>query len=222
VRRAVLILAATLAIPVAAEADSVTFDFTASVVTASGIYAAIASGTPVTGTYTITISNGVPAQSVLPVSLTSNWSRVNDSGTGYVFRTHATVGGFTYDTASIPSATSSQSAVLGTAFVPASGIQNDATSGDYVAFESNDFTSVGGGMPQSELQLVSSTGDPFDLSGLPLFSVATSGVGFFTSTDVTTSVLGYQITSLTPVPLPASAWLLLCGLAFLALRRRAA
>jgi len=235
VRSAVLILAATLAIPVAAEASSVTFDFTGRVFGATGIYSSIAIGASVTGTYTINIGNGNPSQSVLPVSLTSNWSSVNTNGTSvsipsnsaYVFTTHADVGGIDYLTSSNPSATFSQSFVEGTPYVAAVG-QNAATAGVYTGGESNDFTSTGGGNPQSEFQLLSSTGDPFDASGLPLFTGGITGLGFFSSnlgngtTDPGSGVLQYQITSLTPVPLPTSAWLMLSGLGFLALRRRAA
>src|ERR1039457_6197653 len=115
-----LLVCGVLASP-AAFADSVTYDFTGTTTGASGTYGSIADGTTVTGTYTINVANGVPSQSSLPVSLTSEWYSQEYSGTSqsipsnsaYVFSSTANVGTFSYQTSAVPGAYYSDSYVRG-------------------------------------------------------------------------------------------------------------
>jgi hypothetical protein len=204
----------------AAFAASVTYDFTGTVTYASGSYAST-DGTTITGTYTINVANGVPSQSALPVSLTSLWYSQENSGTdysppipsnsAYVFSSTAKVGAFSYQTSAIPGAFNSISYVQG---YPT----------DYLGAEQQNPTSSSYGT--SYFQLNNSSGNPYSIAGLPVFSGATTGSGYFETTGGSINgAVDYNITSLTAVPLPASAWLLLSGLVgvgAMARKRRAA
>jgi hypothetical protein len=198
-----LLVCAVLASP-AAFAASVTYDFTGTTTFASGDYSSIAFGTTITGTYTINVANGVPSQSSLPVLLTSDWSSNEHSGTffgipsnsAYVFSSTANVGAFSYQTSAVPGAYSSQSYVEG---------YNSGTS--YQGFEEQAPNSSYGA---SYFNLYNSSGNVYSKDGLPVFSGATTGAGYFVTGGG--SFVNYNITSLTAVPLPASAWLLLSAL----------
>jgi hypothetical protein len=204
-----LLVCAVLASP-AAFAASVTYDFTGTTTSASGDYASIADGTTITGTYTINVANGVPSQSVLPVSLTSAWSIHEYSGTAYsipsnsayVFSSTANVGAFSYQTSAIPGAYASGSIVLG-------ANAGSVYIGQETQFTTSTLTSYG----ISDVDLTNTSGNPYTIDGLPVFSGATAGSGYFTTGggSINGEVM-YNITSLTAVPLPAAAWLLLSGL----------
>jgi hypothetical protein len=205
--RASLLICAVLASP-AAFAGSVTYDFTGTVAYATGGYSSVADGTAITGTYTINVANGVLSQSLLPVSLTSSWYSRENSGTFYslpsnslyVFSSTANVGAFSYQTSAVPGAYLSYSLVEG------------ANSGlTYEGHEVQSPTSTSSGI--SYFQLVNSSGNPYSINGLPVFSGATTGSGDFETTGGSINgTVYYNITSLTAVPLPASAWLMLSGL----------
>jgi hypothetical protein len=197
--------------PVAANATAVTYDFTGNVTGASGIYAS--AGATVTGTYTIDVGAGNASQSVLPVSFSSVWYSQAYGGTVYgpptpsslVFASTLSSGGVTYGNTT-PSSAGSDSSVEGNA---SSGtLPNSYVAEDVEYSNSNDYV-------ESYFRLYGGTGAgaPFDASGLPVFSNATSNSGALTSDNLgLVSQLTYTITSLAPVPLPASAWLLLSGL----------
>jgi hypothetical protein len=199
--------------PVAANATAVTYDFTGNVTGASGIYAS--AGATVTGTYTIDVGAGNPSQSVLPVSFSSNWYSQALGGTAYggptpsslVFASTLSSGGVTYSNTT-PSSAGSDSLVEGFVDRGSGTLPNTYFADD--AESSNSNNSV-----QSDFRLYGGTGAdaPFDASGLPVFSNATSNSGTLESDNLgLVSQLTYTITSLAPVPLPASAWLLLSGL----------
>ena len=202
-----LVACTVLAAP-AAFADSVTYNFTGTVIGAGGIYASIADGTTVTGTYTINVANGVPSQSLLPVSLTSTWYSQEYSGTAnslpansaYVFSSTANVGIFSYQTSAVPGGYFSETFVEG---------YNGGAS--YVALETQE--TAGNSYTQSQFNLTNSGGNAYSIAGLPVFAGATTG-DFVSDSGGVYSQLDYNLTSLTlaPVPLPAAAWLLLSAL----------
>lgn len=225
-------LAATFALPAAAYGSPAQFNFTGIVFSSSGVDSSVFPvGSTITGSYFIDITSGTPSQSALPVSLTSNWSSANYNGSdyglppnsAYVFASfvnnpannfaYCTTGYFNasagYFCGGSPSGTNSSSSVQGTAHA-------GVTAGEYTGTEANVF---GTQTVESYFQLISTTGDPFDINGLPIFATGTTGQGFFTE-DLSSGVVQYQITSLTAVPLPGAGWLLVSGLGLLALGRR--
>ena len=154
-----LLVCAVLASP-AAFAASVTYDFTGTVTGTSGTYGSITDGTTVTGTYTINVANGVPSQSVLPVSLTSTWYSQEYSGTfygipsnsAYVFSSTANVGTVSYQTSAVPGAIYSASELGGS---PRSYQGFEEQSNGSAAYTSSSFS------------LSNSSGNPYSIEGLP-------------------------------------------------------
>ena len=117
-----------------------------------------------------------------------------------VFSSTASVGGFTYST-SAPGAYDNESFVRS---------ENNGTwfhARELQAPDSSDETT-------SYFYIMNSTGSPYTSDGMPLLSASsTSAYGLFgVATPTTSSSVQYTITSLTPVPLPAAAWLMLSGL----------
>jgi len=210
-----ILICAALGAPIAAIADTVvTYDFTGTVIGASGIYSS--AGTSVTGTYTIDVGAGFPSQSTLPVSFTSIWASLAYGGTNYgttapsalVFASTLMSGGVSYSN-STPSSVGSNSFVEG---FPESGtVPNGYAGGDTESPDSTDSV-------YSSFELIGGTGTsaPFDANGLPIFANASSGTGVLNSSVAgSTGTLAYTISSLTPaspVPLPAALPLLLFGL----------
>src|SRR5580658_4163293 len=73
---------ALLTISVGANAQSITYAFSGTVTSATGIYSSISVGTPLNGTYTINLANGIPEQSFGTVgSTTAGWDVVAEGGT---------------------------------------------------------------------------------------------------------------------------------------------
>jgi len=75
---------------------------------------------------------------------------------------------------------------------------------------------------QSYFSLSGGTGAlaPFDANGLPVFSNSSASSGYLLASAGKAGITGqldYTITSLAPVPLPATAWLLLSALGGLGL-----
>jgi hypothetical protein len=104
----------------------------------------------------------------------------------------------------------------------------------YTVTEANTYNSVSGTSNPNEYELVyeqdtasgtftqsyfnlkggSGSAAPFTSSGLPVLANATSPTGelWSATSGTVTGTLNYTLTSLTPVPLPGDAWLLVGGL----------
>jgi len=110
---AFLYIAGMVVAPFAANAASVTYDFTGTVTEALGDYGSVALGSTVTGTYTFNLGNGVPTLIGGPGesqgtvgSTTANWTAANNGGSyyvatpssAYVFSSTANFSGFSYNT----------------------------------------------------------------------------------------------------------------------------
>jgi hypothetical protein len=220
-RGKVALIVGLLSSPLVATASSVTYDFTGTVTSAQGIYGSIADGTKVTGTYTIDLSNAGVHSTGTFGSSTSLWTALEESGanlgtlpsSAYVFSSTASVAGFSYTTSGPGTAVSES-------FVQNAGGPNTYTGQETQQTDAVTFT-------QSTFGILNTNGTaPYSSAGLPVFSAVTSGSGSFTSKSLgVTSSVSYQLTGLTPVPLPTSIWLLvsaLGGLAALAPRKLAA
>jgi hypothetical protein len=199
-----LATASFVAVPLAANAASVTYDFTGTVTSSSGIYAQTV-GTTVSGTYTINLANG----SGTP-SLVSSWKDLENNGTNaYVFSDSVSGGTFFYNT---PSA--------GT-FSSQSYVENFTSPPDEYDGYEGQYTGSGTGVESSFTINNGSSAAAYNSSGLPL-SFATPVAGsndngylHVSSQGQQIGALNYNITSLTldsTVPLPAAAWLMFSGL----------
>ncbi len=218
---ALLVAAIFVAVPIAANADSVTYDFTGTVTSTTGLfYGSIATGTTVFGTYTINISNAVSNQSTLPVSTAAFWNADEGSGaifgiptpnSAYVFSSTANVGAYSYRTNPVPGAYASASYVTG----------NDAS---YMNAEEEQCPDA---QDCTESNFSLSGSNVYSPSGLPVYSASLAlAKGMIYSENAgNTSTVYYNVTSLTPVPIPTSAWLMAGGLGVLGTwvrKRRAA
>lgn len=194
---------------VAANATAVTYDFTGTVTAASGIYAS--AGTTVTGTYTFDVSAANPSQSSGTVGDTSNpWISGAYGGAVFssttpgslVFATTLDSGGVSYSVTS-PGSSGSDSFLAG---LPNTD-DYAAEDIEYAAARTYVFSRI-------DLVGNSAATAPFDADGLPVLSKAITNTGTLYSevSGAPNGELVYTITSLTPVPLPASVWLLLSAL----------
>ncbi len=210
---AFLTIIGLLGAPIAANAASVTYDFTGTVTEGTGIYAGLSG--PVSGTYTINIANANPAQSntTVPVSLTSNWTLTEETGSlygispssAYIFSDTVNIGAVSYATATPGS------------YQSTSTIQSSFTGTEYNASERQTSITPTSITTESTFALSNSTG-AYTSDGLPVgFALGQGNTGDFgeilNDTASEDSFLEYSLTSLTPVPLPAAAWLMLSGFA---------
>ncbi len=196
--------------PLAASADAVTYEFTGTVTSATGDYAS--AGPTISGTYIIDVGAGIPSQSALPVSFESIWFISAYGGTTYgtapraalVFGLTLSSGGVTYSNI-VPNSLGSLSSVEGSPQASDEAMPTSFLAVNVAAVDEN--SNIVG-----SFSLAGGTGAnaPFDANGLPIFANATGGA--IGALSHATGVLEYTITSLTPVPLPAAAWLLLSGL----------
>jgi len=162
-----LIVFAALALPSFANSQAVTYDFTGAITAGYGIYAG-ASGSTISGTYTIDLAAGNPSSSYGTYGSSSFWYVQNFGGPPYgtpsvnslVFADSLTTsGGITYSVTT-PGTAGSYSAVYGTG----SSYQgaNDAYSSSNAYIE-NDLLLGSGG----------------DSNGLPTFSPSSNNIGYF-------------------------------------------
>jgi len=213
-----------LAEPVGAIADSVTYDFTGTVFISAGIYSSAAVGSTITGTFTIDIANGIPSQSRLPVSTSSYWYSQEMTGSfwglppsnAYVFSSTAQDGSVSYQTDSTALAYNSQS------------IAQDNCGGGTSGCEYNGYESDSASIGILTFSQINLFGTLNTIDGLPVLSGPLNATGHFGTAngDGVDNELWYNLTSIaptTPVPLPATVWLLLSALGGLgAMGRRGA
>ncbi len=206
-----LIAASLIAAPIAANAASVTYDFTGTVTSATGVYSS--AGSTISGAITINFGAANPSQSSGTVgSSSATWNASAYGGTYYggatptalVFSWSLASGGISLGSSS-PSSAGSSSSVLG----------YPATAGSAWLAEDAEWSSGSSDIYNQIALFGTSSVAPYNSNGLPVLGNAASQsnelVDSVNSSNV--GVLNYTITSLTPVPLPATAWLLLSGLA---------
>lgn len=219
-RIAVACLLAIAVVPVVANAEAVTYDFTGTVSSSSGIYA-VGDGTTVTGTYTIDYTNANPTQSSGTVgSTTADWIAENEGG-GSSSTLAPTLAQYVF-----ASTLQSQSGSVSYSTNPAAGgwvnesfVETGLGGPALSATELSQSPPASLAFTKSSITLVGSGGsDPWTSSGglVLLASGGISNAGYveYSVNGVTQGQLDYVITSLTPapVPLPAAGWLLLAGL----------
>ncbi len=221
------LIALSAAAPVAANAAPVTYDFTGTVTDAYGVYADVANGTTISGTYTFDLANGNPSQGIGTVGAMSvggsvaNWTASNTGGTGissnptaptvFVFSGTAEVGGHYFTFNPLPGSYTNSSTV------------NAVTNGQVYNFDASEVTQPTASTVTSSvnLDLTDNNGVAlYNSGGLPVIpsslSTLTTHSGYFeTSSGGDGSGVNFTLNSLAPaapVPLPAAAWLMLSGL----------
>jgi hypothetical protein len=219
---ALLLTAAVAGVPMAADAQSETFDFSG-IVTSSSNAPSVLDGMTITGTYTIDLTNGNPYSGSGSVNYFAPWTYAvspspdgNPLGSAYVepgavFASTANVGTFSYASVASP------------LFPNGSEVTGADQGGAYLAYETS--------TPKSSFSSSSSfeiTGGPaYSPNGMPLFGQGSTGMGdVIIDVGGVQSVVDYSIKSITAAPEmdPASVTsaltLLLGGLAVIRGRRR--
>lgn len=214
---ALLIVACGAAAPDTAPADTITYDFTGIVTSATGDYTNVPIGATVTGTYTFDLGNANPPQSLFPISLSSNWYAEEYTGSDY---------GTAPSSAYVFTDMASSSDFAHSSPAPGGYVSETYVQG-YVANSSYEYSGFNLQRPTSDTNTYAQSYFILGLGGtasspqwgsnglpLPIVSGNSSNVGAVqaVTNDNLTASLEYEITSLTPVPLPAAAWLLLSGL----------
>ena len=207
-KKIAFIAAALMIGPLAANAATITYDFSGVVSSSGGADSSIAVGTTITGTYTFLFDGSTPTQGGLVGS--AEWGIGSNSlfQQGLFFESTAQVGAISYNTTSVnPNINQGTSQVDGSQAPGGSGFTATET-----------VTQLNGtGYTSSYVSLANFNGLPlYSSNGYPYFVNATSAQGFFSNvtTGGSSDFIQYNISSLTPapVPLPATAWLLLSGL----------
>jgi hypothetical protein len=219
---ALLLTAALAAVPMAADAQSETFDFSG-VVTSSSNAPSVLDGMTITGTYTIDLANGNPYSGSGSVNYSGPWTYAvspspdgNPVGSAYVepgpvFASTAQVGAFSYASVASP------------LFPNGSEVTGADQGGAYFAYETS--------TPKSSFSSSSSFeimgGLAYSPNGMPLFGQGSTGMGdVIIDVGGVQSVVDYNIKSITAAPEmdPASVTsaltLLFGGLAVLRGRQR--
>jgi hypothetical protein len=219
---ALLLTAVLAAVPMAADAQAETFDFSG-IVTSSSNAPSVLDGMTITGTYTIDLANGNPYSGSGSVNYFAPWTYAvspspdgNPLGSAYVepgpvFASTARVGSFSFASLASP------------LFPNASEVSGSEQGESYFAFETASPNSL-----FTSSSSIDITGNPaYSVAGTPLFGHGSTGTGdFVVNVDGVQSVIDYNIKSITAAPEmdPASVasalTLLFGGLAVLRGRRR--
>ena len=172
-------------------AGTVTYKFTGTATAASGIYAGIANGANVTGTYTFDLDAGDGA---LPVSFSAPWTSSSGSATRpRVFGSTLASGSVSFSgVSSFSYNTSLAGAPLAGATLPSEYLADDRE------------LSSDNSLTWHSIQLVGGTGAkaPYDANGLPILANSTTATGTLTaySNDgFITGQLSYRIDTIEPV-----------------------
>jgi hypothetical protein len=179
-------------------ADSVTYAYTATVTVATGSFAGDA-GDTVSGLFTFNTGNAT--QSFPSVNYYHSASTTAGTLVPEVFTSTAVVNGVTvYSTDTVGNSN------MATFYPPSSAT--------FTAMEQTYTNTANSIYDYSNLNMIGPASTAAD--GLPVFSAQTQGGGVFylgasSSQSPITNALDFTLTSLTPVPLPASVWLLVPG-----------
>jgi len=215
-----LLAVAIVTAPIAANANPVTYDFTGTVNSAYGTYGA--AGSAISGSFTINFAAANPSQSSGSLGSTSaTWLEQSLGGSEFgtppptapVFNITLNSGRVTYSSA--PASVVSQTYVSGQ---PGSYSEWSGTEVE-TSYESNS----GNSFIQDGVELVGAASPvPWDTNGLPVLGNVTSQLDYLSDYVDGNEVgyLQYTIGSLTPVPPPATAWVMLTGLAGIRLMNR--
>jgi hypothetical protein len=209
--------------PMVADADSVTYTFTGTVTSATGIYAS--AGNSVSGTYTIDVGAGIPSQSS-PVSTANQWAIQGHGGTVYgsgsplpnAFVFSSTLnggGGLFYSSPPIGDAgeLTSVGGITCASTYPYNYGSCKAVTGMPNSYSATQTHFYGGESNlSSQFLLIAPTGSPnpavpYTTNGLPLFLLAQSATGSLTSTtggnidgQLTYDITSYNGTPFTSAP----------------------
>jgi hypothetical protein len=210
--------AAIVALPVMAHAGSVTYEFTGTVTSATGIYSS--AGSTVSGTIIIDFGAANPAQSSGTIGSVAagQWYQQAYGGSyynlptpaGMVFSSTIKTGGVSYSDSTYANFGGGSSV---TGHVYPSGAAGDA---EWFANNTQLLSSTSFIQDAFDIGAVG-TLIPFDANGLPIYGNANNSrtgslVDISNSTNGTVAgQLNYTVNSLTAVPLPASVWLMLSG-----------
>jgi hypothetical protein len=212
-RSSIVLLASAFCTP--AIAQSVTYEFTGTVTSATGGYSAIPDGSSVTGSYTFDYAAATPGLGSGVIGSPSSWSVISRSGNGFplppgaaIFTSTAQVDGFFYSSPS-PGLFLNFAEVIGS---DTFGVGRFSATEEVLAPPG---TALSYG---SSMQLVTIPGLPYSSSGLPdVRKFIVPDNGSFQETlpgsprNSGYSVVTYNLTSLAPVsavPEP-SAWAIL-------------
>jgi hypothetical protein len=214
--RIALIAAGLLALPWAAYADPVTYDFTGTVTAKSGVFSS--AGTTVSGTLTIDFAAANAAQSIGTLGSTSAfWEETAYGGSVYAAPSPAAlVFGFTLVSGGVSYGASSPASAGSDSWV-----ENQQNTGSLLGWTADDteFSAASDYLENVVTLIGGAAGSaPYGANGLPLLANAASQQDQLIAgaNGAQTGQLQYTISTLTPVPLPSSTGFLLLGLGGLA------
>jgi hypothetical protein len=205
-----------LAGPVAAHADAVTYDFVGTVINSGGSYSSAAIGSTVTGTYTFNFANENPAQSSGTIGMIndiSGWSSQAFGGTEYgnalptglVFSSTLSGSGVSYSTPAIGD--------YGVSSSVQERAYNTGSGGEPYLYNASELHYFSSSDPSSSSLYIDGAVPPDTINGYPALSlVDLPFVDTVTGEVDDDGLLDFTITSLTPVPVPATIWLLLSAM----------